>query len=83
MKTIQYTIRGVSARCDKAARRAAVEAHLSLNTVLLQALTKGIGVEQESVRHNDLDDLAGTWTPDPEFDEAIAEMDKVDETLWK
>ena len=31
----------------------------------------------------DLDDLAGSWVDDPEFDAIIAEMDQVDPELWK
>jgi hypothetical protein len=30
-----------------------------------------------------LDDLAGTWVHDPEFDKAIEEMHRVDPELWK
>lgn len=83
MKKMQYTIRGVSLRCNERARSVAAATHQPLNTVLLQALEKGFEVEQESVRHGDLDDLAGTWVADKEFDRAIEAMDKVDEALWK
>jgi methionine aminopeptidase len=38
---------------------------------------------EELPTNTDLDDLAGTWIPDPGFDRAIAEMDIVDEDLWK
>jgi hypothetical protein len=83
MKTIQYTIRGVSERMDEALRKHAVKEGASLNSVLLDALARGLNVEAEPVRHSDLDDLVGTWVEDPEFDRAIREMDTVDEDLWK
>ena len=34
-------------------------------------------------QYSDLDDLAGTWIDDPEFDGIIADLDRVDEELWK
>jgi hypothetical protein len=37
----------------------------------------------EEIVYHDLDDLAGTWVDDPEFDKAIEEQHKVDPELWK
>ena len=36
-----------------------------------------------SVLGDDLDDLVGTWVQDDAFDKAMAEMDRVDEDLWR
>jgi hypothetical protein len=83
MKTIQYTIRGVPERFDQVARKEAMANHQSLNTTLVKALERGLGVAGDTVRHNDLDDLVGSWVKDPEFDRAMLAMDKVDEALWK
>lgn len=83
MKSIQYTIRGVEGGMDDALRRLAVKEGNSLNTQILETLKKGLGMQGEDVRHDDLDDLAGKWVDDPEFDRAIEEMDRVDEELWK
>jgi hypothetical protein len=49
----------------------------------VEALARGAGLGEEPVRYSDLDDLAGTWTPDPAFDRAIAQMDTVDGEAWK
>jgi len=54
-----------------------------MNSVAVDALARGLGVGDAEVRYTDLDDLAGTWVPDPEFDQVVAEMDRVDEDLWK
>ena len=43
----------------------------------------GLGLAEEAPRHHDLDDLAGTWVDDPEFDRAIEAMDQVDPELWR
>ncbi len=83
MSRIQYTIRGVSEDLDRCARRLARKEGKSLNATLLEALRKGLGVAESDIRHSDLDDLAGSWVHDPEFDRAIQEMDSVDPELWK
>jgi len=83
MKTMQYTIRGIPQRFDEIVRKEAANAHQSLNATLVKALEKGLGVVGDTVRYDDLDDLAGSWVNDPEFDRAMALMDKVDEALWK
>jgi plasmid stability protein len=83
MKTIQYTIRGISDRMDTFIRERAAREGKSLNETVLDALKAGLGLSGDQVRYADLDDLAGTWVNDPEFDRAIAEMDRVDPELWK
>jgi len=82
-KRIQYTIRNVSEKVDDALRRLAVRESASLNTVALEALEVGAGVEEQSVRHHDLDELAGTWVQDDAFDKVIEAFEVVDEDLWK
>jgi hypothetical protein len=83
MAKAQYTIRGVSQRLDALARKRARRDGKSLNKTLLTALQKGLGFSKEHVRYSDLDDLAGTWVHDPEFDRAVEEMDRIDPELWK
>lgn len=83
MKTMQYTIRGIPARFDAVVRQEAKASHQSMNVILLQALARGLNLGTEPIRFNDLDDLAGSWVKDPEFDRAMADMDKVDEAMWQ
>ena len=83
MNKIQYTIRGVPADWDQQVRREARQSGKSLNAELLDALKRGLGVSGQSRRFTDLDDLAGTWIADPEFDRVIAEMDQPDRAMWK
>jgi hypothetical protein len=35
------------------------------------------------LRQRDVSDIAGTWQEDPEFDQAVADQDRVDEGLWR
>jgi len=83
MAEIQYTIRGISGRLDKRLRERAAKERKSLNQTALEALKTGIGLTENPVRYRDLDDLAGTWVNDPEFDRAIEGMDRIDPELWK
>jgi hypothetical protein len=55
----------------------------SLNAVLLAVLKRGVGVVDEPVEYHDLDELAGSWVADPDFDAAMAAFESIDEELWK
>jgi hypothetical protein len=79
----QYTIRGVPRRVGARLRERARKEGRSLNSVAVDALARGLGLDAEVCRYADLDDLADTWIEDPEFDRAIADMDRIDEAMWK
>ena len=79
----QHTIRGVPENIGAGLREKARREGKSVNKTAIEALRRGLGLSDEEIRFSDLDALAGTWTPDPDFDAAIAEMDKVDKELWK
>jgi plasmid stability protein len=83
MGNIQYTIRGTSDRLDARIRDRASKKGKSLDETVLEVLKAGQGISENQVRYTDLDDLAGTWVSDPEFDRAIEEMYRVDPELWK
>lgn len=68
---------------DSELRKRARREGRSLNDVALSALERGLGVSGDPVRYHDLDDLIGTWTDDPAFDEALAAMHRVDPDLWQ
>jgi len=83
MNGTQLTVRRVPERVRRKLREVARREAKSLNQVALEALEKGLGLSDEVVEHHDLDDLAGTWVEDPEFDRIVAEMDRVDPELWR
>jgi len=82
-QTKQYTIRRVPGRVDKLLRERATRYGVSLNQAALTALAQGLGIEEGAVVHHDLDDLAGSWVQDGEFDRAMAEMHRIDPALWQ
>jgi hypothetical protein len=83
MKTMQYTIRDVPASVDLAVRELARKTHHSLNATLLETLRRGLGMAAEQPECHDLDDLAGTWIADPEYDKAMEMFESIDEDLWR
>ena len=78
----QVTVRRVEDDWVARAKAEAAERGVSMNTVLLEALKKVFG-EQDEKWTNGLEKLAGTMPPDPEFDEAMKLFDQIDEELWK
>lgn len=81
-QSTQYTIRNVPRAVDAALRRRARAQGRSLNHVALDALTQAVGLTEDRPKRRDLSDLAGTWERDRKFDQAIAEMDRVDPDMW-
>ena len=77
----QYTIRKIPDYLDHIARKKSIESRKSLNSVLLDALTKGFNAD-EQLEYHDMDDLAGTWAADPEISDALSAFEKIDEDLW-
>ena len=60
---------------------------ISLNAYLVELIQRGAGVRTKAGRHpeyQDLDDLAGTWTPEDvdEFKDSQRAFERVDEELW-
>ena len=79
----QYTIRNIPGRLDQRLRETAAQYGSSLNQAAVEALTRGLGMAGEPIVHHDLDDLAGSWVVDPEFNKAMKSMDRIDKDLWK
>jgi hypothetical protein len=80
---MQYTLRDIPPAVDSELRRRAKIEGKSLNTIAIEALTRGAGLGETPVLQRDLSDIAGSWEEDPEFEQAIAEQDQVDEHLWR
>ena len=79
----QYTIRNVPESIDRELRERAKRRGKSLNETAIDAMKIGLGVIGEDMQHNDLDDLVGTWQHDAAFDQAIADQDQIEPTIWR
>ena len=81
---MQYTIRNIPTEVDRALRKKAKAAGTSINEAALDALRRGVGLDGgNGTRYNDLDWFYGSWAPDPAFDRAVADMDRVHPDDWK
>lgn len=87
--TRQLTIRyddDIAREIEDLARREG----LSRNQAVLRLLRKGAGIEEgregeEDVIGSSLDWFVGSWSEEQarEFDEAVADFERIDEELWK
>jgi hypothetical protein len=80
---MQYTLRNIPRKLDKALRAKAKAERKSLNQVVIEALQTGLGLNGEPRKYRDLSDIAGTWVENPVFDEIRREHDQIDPELWK
>jgi hypothetical protein len=80
---VQYTLRKVPRAVDTRLRRRARAERRSLNSVALEALAKGAGLDSQAGPQRDLRDVAGTWVEDPQFERARAAQHRIDKRLWR
>ncbi len=80
---VQYTIRNIPEAVDRRIREIARSSGKSLNEATIHVLYRGTGLTDPPAQYDDLDDLAGCWVHDPEFDAALSEQDTVDPELWR
>ena len=79
----QYTIRNIPDALDQELRERARRRGTSLNEAAICALKRGLGITEDTVEYNDLDDLVGTWKTDEAFDRALADQDSIEPDLWR
>ena len=83
----QLTIRSISSALRTALDREAARRGQSLNRTVLALLAERLGLADPaaSIEHDDLDELAGTWSKSEatRFDEALHAQRQVDAKLWR
>jgi hypothetical protein len=80
---MQYTIRGIPPAVNRALRERARARRTSLNQAAVDVLREGVGVSPTALKRRDLGGVAGTWTADRAIDRALADLDRIDEDLWR
>jgi len=80
---MQYTIRNIPRSLDRALRLKSRKEGKTLDQVVIEMLERGLQANERPAKFRDLDDLAGTWVEDPQFDRAIAEQDQIHPDDWK
>jgi hypothetical protein len=56
---------------------------MSLNEAAIDALQQGLGINNNDIEYDDLDDLIGTWKDDDAFEQALADQDSTEPDLWR
>ena len=83
----QLTIRSIGSRLRTALEHEAGRRGQSLNKTVLALLAERLGLADSAARieHDDLDELAGTWSKSDatRFDEALHAQRQVDAKLWR
>jgi hypothetical protein len=83
----QLTIRSIGSRLRAALEQEATRRGQSLNKTVLALLAERLGLADSAppVEHDDLDELAGTWSKSEasRFDEALQSQRQVDPKLWQ
>lgn len=81
---MQYTLRGIPPAVDRALRKKARQAGVSLNEAAVDALRAGLGLAEEPRGpRRDLADVAGACAPDADLDDALADQRRIDEDAWR
>jgi hypothetical protein len=80
------TLRGIDEVTARTLKEKAKSEGVSVNSLLLSLIRRGmnIGKQKRPTLHQDLDGLAGTWTRSDvaEFEERVAILETIDESLW-
>lgn len=82
------SIRGLDDKALAALKRRAAKEQASVNTLVVRLIEQGLGLRRAKpllTRHDDLDDLAGTWrqADAAAFERATEPFARIDLGLWK
>jgi len=84
MKNMQYTIRSIPPKLDSELRRKATRTGKSLNQVIVDTLSKGIGLSNEDHVHKDLDWFIGSAIDNnKQFDDSLSWLNSLPSNLDK
>jgi hypothetical protein len=78
----QITMRRVGEQCLAEARRLARERGVAMNTVLVEALERGLGLAGER-RTNGLEKFAGDSDFGPDWGDRMRELERIDPEGWR
>lgn len=74
----QYTIRKIPRELDRRLKKLARQKELSLNSFIVECLTREADLAPLKKTYHDLDHLCGKWKDDPEFDAILQDQRKID-----
>jgi plasmid stability protein len=77
------TLKNLSETLERALRERANAEHKSLDQAAVDALARGLGLDQAPTKRRDLSEIAGTWVEDLETEAALEEQNRIDLELWQ
>lgn len=80
---MQYAIRNISPAVDRALRRRARAGSRSLNSVILDALERGAGLDGTRPRRRSLEGIAGSGALDGGTIAALKDQRKIERKVWR
>jgi hypothetical protein len=85
MSASNFNLRGVPSDVMALLKKEAKRLHISVNTLVLKMIERGLGFTRERPIHHDLDHLAGAWSAQEEqvFKENIKPFEQIDKELWR
>ncbi len=83
MQKIQYTIRGIPLEVDRVIRKRAAQTGRSFNQTVVDMLTQQTFGDDKVPPGKDFEWLFNTGDLDEAFDEAIADLSRVDKEMWQ
>lgn len=84
MSTLNFNLRNVASDLMILLKKEAALQKISVNSLILQTIEKGLGISSKKNIYHDLDHLAGTWNShDKEvFDANVKSFENIDKELW-
>ncbi len=87
MSASNFNLRGIPEDLMGILKKEAKKLHISVNSLILKILEKGLGASFQVKRplFHDLDHLAGTWSEEDakKFKEETKFFEQIDEGLWE
>lgn len=87
MSTSNFNLRNVPPKVMSLLKKEAIKQKLSVNSLILQTLEKGLGIVHSTKKtlFHDLDHLAGTWSKEDEeaFNDHTKSFENIDKELWE
>lgn len=85
MSASNFNLRGIPSEIMSQLKQEAKRLHISINTLVLKLIERGLGFTREKPIHQDLDHLAGSWSAADEklFKENTQSFEQIDQDLWK
>jgi hypothetical protein len=85
MSASNFNLRGVPTEVMDLLKREAKRLRMSVNSLVLKMIERGLGVTCEKRAHHDLDHLANSWSAAEEkaFKDTTQSFDQIDKEMWK